>query len=348
MDAPPVQYVTTSDGYDIAYTVSGAGRTLLVTPAQMNHCLMDWQGESGKAKWMEAASERFRVIHYDSRGQGMSKRGLRADLAMEDYERDIEAVVEYNRLERFVLFGFLMFSHVAIRYAVKHPERVEALVLLNPRVEGGVGGVLPPLADLARTDWEAYLEMFTRTVASNQDPGFGKTRARESANQADYLVQSAVLAASSIASIAPTLRLPTLLVSAKAATWSFGSEAAARSLAALIPGARLMLFDDPAGGMNGADGGVPPNLPAIEAFLAEVASRPVASAPPARPVSANLSEREVDVLRLIVAGKSSREVGEALVLSVRTVERHIANIYLKTDTHGRAQVTAYALGRGIA
>ena len=36
------------------------------------------------------------------------------------------------------------------------------------------------------------------------------------------------------------------------------------------------------------------------------------------------------------------------MLSVRTVERHIANIYLKTDTHGRAQVTAYALQHGLA
>ena len=52
--------------------------------------------------------------------------------------------------------------------------------------------------------------------------------------------------------------------------------------------------------------------------------------------------------RLIVAGRSSREIGEDLVLSVRTVERHIANIYIKTDTHGRAQVTAYALQRGLA
>jgi DNA-binding CsgD family transcriptional regulator len=53
------------------------------------------------------------------------------------------------------------------------------------------------------------------------------------------------------------------------------------------------------------------------------------------------------VLHLIVAGKSSREIGDALVLSVRTVERHIANIYLKTDTHGRAQITAYAIARGL-
>ena len=61
-----------------------------------------------------------------------------------------------------------------------------------------------------------------------------------------------------------------------------------------------------------------------------------------------LSEREVEVLHLIATGGSSREIGEQLVLSVRTVERHIANIYLKTDTHGRAQVTAYALARGLA
>ncbi len=61
-----------------------------------------------------------------------------------------------------------------------------------------------------------------------------------------------------------------------------------------------------------------------------------------------LTEREVEVLRLIASGRSSREVAEELVLSARTVERHIANIYLKTNTHGRAQVTAYALQKGLA
>ncbi|HEY7467791.1 MAG TPA: helix-turn-helix transcriptional regulator, partial [Dehalococcoidia bacterium] len=60
-----------------------------------------------------------------------------------------------------------------------------------------------------------------------------------------------------------------------------------------------------------------------------------------------LTEREVEILQLLAQGKSSREISESLVLSVRTVERHIANIYLKTDTHGRAQVTAYALAKGL-
>jgi DNA-binding NarL/FixJ family response regulator len=51
----------------------------------------------------------------------------------------------------------------------------------------------------------------------------------------------------------------------------------------------------------------------------------------------------VEVLQLLARGMSSREIGRELVLSVRTVERHVANIYLKTNTHGRAQATTYAL-----
>jgi DNA-binding CsgD family transcriptional regulator len=60
-----------------------------------------------------------------------------------------------------------------------------------------------------------------------------------------------------------------------------------------------------------------------------------------------LTAREVEILRLIAAGRSSREIGVELVLSVRTVERHIANIYGKIGAGGRAQATAYAIANGI-
>ena len=60
-----------------------------------------------------------------------------------------------------------------------------------------------------------------------------------------------------------------------------------------------------------------------------------------------LSPREVEVLRLISRGKSNREIATELVLSVRTVERHITNLYGKINGRSRAEATAYALTHGI-
>ena len=60
-----------------------------------------------------------------------------------------------------------------------------------------------------------------------------------------------------------------------------------------------------------------------------------------------LTDREVEVLRLIATGESSRYVAEELVLSIRTVERHIANIYGKINSRGRSDATNYALRHGL-
>jgi ATP/maltotriose-dependent transcriptional regulator MalT len=68
------------------------------------------------------------------------------------------------------------------------------------------------------------------------------------------------------------------------------------------------------------------------------------------PGLADLTPREIEVLRLIAAGKSNQEIATSLVLSVRTVERHISNIYAKIGASGavaRATATAYALHRGL-
>ncbi len=56
----------------------------------------------------------------------------------------------------------------------------------------------------------------------------------------------------------------------------------------------------------------------------------------------NLTCREVEVLRLIAAGHSNRQIADALFISPRTIERHIANIYLKIDAHSKTEATAYA------
>lgn len=60
-----------------------------------------------------------------------------------------------------------------------------------------------------------------------------------------------------------------------------------------------------------------------------------------------LTQREVEVLRLVASGKTSAEIPAELVLSRRTVERHISNIYGKTNTHNRAEATAFAFTHGL-
>lgn len=56
--------------------------------------------------------------------------------------------------------------------------------------------------------------------------------------------------------------------------------------------------------------------------------------------SAQLSRREAEVLELVVEGYRNAEVAERLVLSVRTVERHLLNAYLKLGVRGRTEAAA--------
>jgi LuxR family maltose regulon positive regulatory protein len=56
----------------------------------------------------------------------------------------------------------------------------------------------------------------------------------------------------------------------------------------------------------------------------------------------SLSEREFEVLRLIVAGMSNREIAEILILEESTVKTHINNIYGKLDVHSRTRAIARA------
>jgi DNA-binding NarL/FixJ family response regulator len=55
-----------------------------------------------------------------------------------------------------------------------------------------------------------------------------------------------------------------------------------------------------------------------------------------------LSPRELEVLRLVAAGKSNRSIAHDLFLSEKTVARHIANIFTKLDLSSRSAATAYA------
>ena len=60
-----------------------------------------------------------------------------------------------------------------------------------------------------------------------------------------------------------------------------------------------------------------------------------------------LSPRELDVVRLLIAGHNNHEIAQSLGLSQRTVHAHLSNAMRKTGTTTRTQLAVYALRAGL-
>ena len=99
--------------------------------------------------------------------------------------------------------------------------------------------------------------------------------------------------------------------------------------------------------------------PGVQQRLLSAAARapgvPAASAAPGAPGSGasggaddELTPREAEVLRLIAAGQSNREIARTLFVSEATVKTHVNRIFAKTASRDRAQATRYAYTHGYA
>lgn len=84
-------------------------------------------------------------------------------------------------------------------------------------------------------------------------------------------------------------------------------------------------------------------------WSAAVASKLAAWAvrPPPAGSAGDLTEREIDVLRLLARGWDNQRIGQALHISERTVRFHLRNIYDKIGTHTRAEAAVWAARRGL-
>jgi DNA-binding NarL/FixJ family response regulator len=69
--------------------------------------------------------------------------------------------------------------------------------------------------------------------------------------------------------------------------------------------------------------------------------------PAPKPVGADLSERELQVLRLLAAGKDNSDIAQELFISPKTVKNHISSILAKLHIENRIQAAVYAVRSGI-
>src|SRR5512136_2938337 len=91
---------------------------------------------------------------------------------------------------------------------------------------------------------------------------------------------------------------------------------------------------------------------AVEYSLHPIIARKVLQelnlSPKRPPTGQPLTEREVEVLRMVAQGKSNRQIADELVLSLGTVRAHLSNILGKLHLASRTQATLYALREGLA
>jgi pimeloyl-ACP methyl ester carboxylesterase len=165
MDAPPVQYVRTSDGYDIAYAVSGTGTPIVCLPVGFSDVETRWRHYP---RWMEGLAARFQAITYDNVGTGLSTRALPADLSGAGFDRDLAAVIETLRLAKPILLaGAISAGHSAVRYAVANPDRVQALIW-NTATVTSAAWPSALFGQLARENRDLFLNSLARGLPESE------------------------------------------------------------------------------------------------------------------------------------------------------------------------------------
>ncbi|HLF71564.1 MAG TPA: alpha/beta fold hydrolase [Dehalococcoidia bacterium] len=328
MDAPSVQYVTTSDGKNIAYAVCGEGRPFVVVPPLFNHVQYVWRYFPA---WYEGLARRFRLIVYDGRGQGLSSRGLDSSHSMAHWQLDLESVVHAAAPGPVVLMGAAYAGHLAIRYAVENPQRVAALVL-NMVTPSMVDWAPSFFRDLSRENWDYFIETIAQDLALEVTAGVQALK--ESTTREEMEVSQRVIVPSNVQGILSSLRTPTIVISSREFVMIPPQRAA--KLAASIPNAQFVLI-----GGKRLYGDADQGIAAIESFMAELpaptAPRPVGDSPPD-----GLSAREVEVLRLVAAGRSNQQIADELVISASTVAKHVGSIFAKTGAANRTEAASYA------
>lgn len=92
--------------------------------------LLHGNGEDGTyfANQLSFFSDRYRVIAVDTRGHGKSLRGT-APFTMEQFAMDLHKLMDKLEIQKAVMLGFSDGANIAMKFALKYPDRVKALIL---------------------------------------------------------------------------------------------------------------------------------------------------------------------------------------------------------------------------
>ena len=93
--------------------------------------------------------------------------------------------------------------------------------------------------------------------------------------------------------------------------------------------------------------GVPEAVSAVVDFVERVVGAETGYGAGLMSEKASLSSRELQVLRLLAAGRSNSQIAEALVISPSTVAKHVSSILTRTESANRVEAATYAHRHGL-
>jgi len=149
-----IRFCKTAEGVHLAFATVGKGPPIIWPAYWVSHLEVEWESPLMQ-EFFKSLAARHTVIRYDKHGCGLSDRD-RSEFSLEKEVRDLEAIIDHLKLQRFSLFGMSEGGPTAIAYAVKHPDLVSHLILYGTWPRGNAGA--PPelkasLCNLIRTSW---------------------------------------------------------------------------------------------------------------------------------------------------------------------------------------------------
>jgi pimeloyl-ACP methyl ester carboxylesterase/DNA-binding CsgD family transcriptional regulator len=342
-----IRFCTAPDGVRIAYAVHGQGPPMVVSTCWLSHLQHDWESPVWR-HFLRDLGKVATVIRYDERGHGLS------DWAVDDYTLearigDLEAVIDDAGLDRFALMAMSQGGPPTIEYAVRHPERVTRLIFYGSYAAAFHDPTPEQLelsetfAQMIKVGWARPDSAFRRVFTSLMIPDATEEQMRwlDELQRVSVSAENACAARrerkkADVVDRLPELDVPTLVL--HALRDGMNEFAMGRLLATRIRGARLVPLDSDNHIVLDSEPAWRVFVDEVTAFLApDRANQPALPAPT---LGGELSARELEVLSLASTGQDNDTIAATLNLSVRTVERHLQNTYLKLDLHGANARTA--------